>query len=443
MRLSHDDFRNRLRRGLIPFPAALVPYSEVCPRRFRALEALHARSKHSLRNALDAVRARVDRDQFGKIHALQVRTLGHSRRAFPAYRFILPEVIANDWLASVDWRKFHRDHVVHQPQVAYVALSLLDGLDINGQPLIEHCLDHVLRLVQTGYLGLALKGMGIGQNDLFISNHPTTRGLWRSVFREAAFLAALFHDIGYPWQYANRLEEKLPAAHDGRHPVTPSAEAVLREFNERLVMLPFEGYRTDTSARPAHWTEEKLSLIETCLAESHGLPGALFFLYLNDGVRPYPSERNHPVRRLCIEWAAMAILMHDLQRAYWKGIAEPVANPHLRLKCEVDPLSCVLTLADTVQDFERHSARFSTIPTPAGDELRVRYPVACTATEVDFDAGTQTLRMNYVMNTPRDTVLKLARLPEEETMLFDPGRGFVDFSACGVRRVTLRARTGP
>jgi len=440
MKLSHSDFRTKLGNGSFKFPGALLPYSEIDPIKFRQLEASHVKSGKSFAHALGKIRNRVDRDQFGKIYALQTRTLSHASRAFPSYRFIVSEVIANDWLASVDWRKFHRDHVVHQPQVAYVLLSLLDKLIIEDRPLIEHCLDNVLRLVRTGYLGATLRSMGIADNDPYITDNPLARFLWRGVFRETAFLAALFHDIGYPWQYVNRMEAKLPSAHDGRHPVTPHCTAILSEFENRLVLLPFEGYKNSTTGRPSNWMQEKLSLIQKCLCESHGLPGALFFLYLNDRVRPYPIERKHPVRRLCVEWAAMAILMHDLQPAYWENSSEKVLNPHLRLKLEVDPLSCALTLADTVQDFERHLAKFSR---ESNEKLRVEYPIACCATDVDYDDRKKEIKITYIMNTTADTVLKKSYMPEDARLLFDPIRGFVDLSACGVKHVTMEARTGP
>jgi hypothetical protein len=440
MNLSHSDFRTKLANGSFKFPSALLPYSEIDPIKYQELEAAHAKSGKSFAHTLGKIRSRVDRDQFGKIYALQTRTLSHASRAFPSYRFIVSEVIANDWLASVDWRKFHRDHVVHQPQVAYVLLSLLDELIIDGRPFIEHCLDNVLRLVRAGYLGSTLRSMGVANNDLYITDNSLSRTLWRRVFRETAFLAALFHDIGYPWQYVNRMEAKLPSAHDGRHPVTPHCTAILNEFENRLVLLPFEGYNDHLAGRPANWTQEKLSLIQKCLCESHGLPGALFFLYLNDRVRPYPSERKHPIRRLCVEWAAMAILMHDLQPVYWKNSSERVLNPHLRLKLDVDPLSCVLTLADTVQDFERHLAKFSR---GSGETLRVEYPIACGATDVNFDDLKKELKITYVMNSTADTVLKRSYMPEDERLLFDPIRGFVDLSACGVKRVLMAARTVP
>src|SRR4029077_18017000 len=138
----------------------------------------------------------------------------------------------------VDWRKYHRDHVVHQPQVAYVVLTLLDELLINGQPLIEHCVDYVMELVRDGYLRAALHEMGMRPNDPFLLNAPHIRSLWRAVFRETAFLAALFHDIGYPWQFAHRLRATRPTAPEGRHLAPPRAESVPQAFPGRFVPLP-------------------------------------------------------------------------------------------------------------------------------------------------------------------------------------------------------------
>ena len=54
----------------------------------------------------------------------------------------------------------------------------------------------------------------------------------------------------------------------------------------------------------------------------------------------------------------MAVMMHDMKKVYWgnNGMATLPENKHLRLRFDVDPLSCVITLADVLQDFERPCA---------------------------------------------------------------------------------------
>jgi hypothetical protein len=136
----------------------------------------------------------------------------------------------------------------------------------------------------------------------------------------------------------------------------------------------------------------------------------------------------------------MGILMHDMHPVYWKNANESPLAPHLRLKLEIDPLSCVLTLADTIQDFERHTALFTTTPTAY---LRVRYPFACTATEVEFHDADATLSINYVMVDEPARLAKNDRLPGEQRLLFDPDQGFVNLASCGINRVTMTATTAP
>lgn len=445
MIFSFSNYRAALRSGDFRIPAALAPYHEISPARYDQLERRARKAKHTIAKALTHVRNRTGQSIFEKIYLIQSHCLDHSARAFPAYRFLLPEMIADDWLATVDWRHFQRDHVVHQSQVAYVALGLLRDLKIQGTPLFSTCLDRVYRLLDDGYLRKALTRMGIKEEDPYLQS-PFRERLWPSVFRETLCLAALFHDIGYPWQYANRIESKL--AYDGRHPITPTPAATLSAYADRLVLLPFENYNTTSVPQPSSWPAEKQSLIKYCLEESHGLPGALFFLYLNDCLRLYPSESSHPVRRLCVEWAAMAILMHDMKDVYWGKNGERPRIHQLRLRFDVDPLSTVLTLADIIQDFERHSAVFAPNPRASRDpapqmsaapDSHSMYAIPCREVEVTFDDATKTLRINYKMANAAEASLKQAHLIKEQHQFFDPAAGFVDLSACGVDHVQMRA----
>ena len=79
--------------------------------------------------------------------------MDYSQLAIPAYRFILPEVLADDWLATVGWHKFNRDHVLHQPLTAYIVLKLLTGGGDAGQAfmvddgvsLLDACVNEILK----------------------------------------------------------------------------------------------------------------------------------------------------------------------------------------------------------------------------------------------------------------------------------------------------------
>ena len=60
-------------------------------------------------------------------------------------------------------------------------------------------------------------------------------------------------------------------------------------------------------------------LIEKGLRDSHGLPGALGFMCLNDKIRKFsqiPSLKEASYR-LVLDWAAVGIMMHDMEGLYW------------------------------------------------------------------------------------------------------------------------------
>jgi hypothetical protein len=213
--LSLPDYQSSLGRGSFTPPASLCPYFDVDPVLFRSLAATDQR-RGDIRRAMGELRKRTGQEYFGKTYPLQARTLDYSARSFPAYRFILPEVMTEDWLAVVDWGKFQRDHVLHQPLCGYVALRLLDGdgsrdpLKLpDGRTLLDACVDHILRWDETAYLKDFLIDCGVEEDErLFDARNPIARHLWRIMFRESAYVAAVFHDLGYPWQKRGTLVPK-------------------------------------------------------------------------------------------------------------------------------------------------------------------------------------------------------------------------------------------
>ena len=108
------------------------------------MEKEHQKKNHNLDDCFRELYKRVGRDYYWKVYPIQYQTLNYAQMSFPAYKFILPEVIADDWLAIVDWHKFQRDHALHQPLTAYIVLKILTGgknsskaLKINGETLLE------------------------------------------------------------------------------------------------------------------------------------------------------------------------------------------------------------------------------------------------------------------------------------------------------------------
>jgi len=69
--------------------------------------------------AFRALKSRLSDDYFYRLYPAQCASMSYARSAFPPYRFILPDVLADDWLAMVDYHKdYCRDHSIHQPLTA-------------------------------------------------------------------------------------------------------------------------------------------------------------------------------------------------------------------------------------------------------------------------------------------------------------------------------------
>ncbi len=402
MNLSFADYQCGLASGRYTPPAVYRPYACVNRVQYQALEKAHARNNHDSGTAFRELRRRVSGDYYWRTYPIQARALDYSQMSFPAYRFILPEVLADDWLAIVGWHKFHRDHVLHQPLTAYVVQKLLEDsgdsdelfmLD-DGRCLLDACVDEILKWDSTAYLREFLLGTGVKESELWLNGNLARKSLWKSLFVEAAYLAAMFHDMGYPWQYVNLLSNKLE--HAGYQPDSPTsdAERVVNTFGDRLLYCPLNGYRTLDRNAPATWRQRLVDLTAKALRKTHGFPGAIGFLYLNDVLRDYPSDRTHPIRQFCVEWAAMAIMMHDMSGIYWGDKTTTPDNGHMRLRFETDPLSCVLALADVLQDFSRPTATFQS------DERNVDISYksdGCISTGLELDRGhpSQTIEKGF------------------------------------------------
>jgi hypothetical protein len=408
------------------------------------LEESHKTKGHDVAMAFRELRRRVGREYYRKAYPVQAQTMDYSQLAFPAYRFILPEVLADDWLATVGWHKFSRDHVLHQPLTAYVVLKLLAGggdasqgfVLADGNSLLDACVNEILKWQGTSYLRDFLIETGVQESEPWLDGSEKGKALWRTLFIETAYLAASFHDMGYPWQYVNLLNNKLD--HAGLHSDSPTgdAERLIETFGDRLLFAPLNGYRFLDRSTPATWRKNLIAIATKALRKTHGFPGAIGFLFLNDILRDYPREDAYPIRQFCIEWAAMAILMHDMPKIYW-GDHDGVlpSNGHMRLRFDVDPLSCIIALADLLEDFARPVAQF-------GENLRgveLTYDHGCESTKLELLAAPSPrgMRIEFQFADPIRCASKREYLPADQKVYFDSPHGYIDFSAAGIDRVEM------
>ena len=250
----------------------------------------------------------------------------------------------------------------------------------------------------------------------------------------------MFHDLGYPWQYAERVQGNLDGMNTPAVKQNRGAGEVVRLFGHRLLLDALQGYQAQNAARPSGWHDRVVRLTDAALKKTHGLPGALGFLHLNDCVRRFPSRRESPLHLLCVEWVAAAIMMHDMCKIYWgkpaAGSATP-DNPFMRLSFNMDPVSAFVTLVDVIQDFERPAAEFGRAAGPTWERVTVNYETACLATELESSGRSLTIR--YMMDSPCSRAIKQRCLVKERREYFDPQYGYLDMGSLGFEKVELLA----
>lgn len=397
----------------------------------------------SIEETFKAIKKRTCDEYYSKVHVSQTRSLDYSAYSFPAYRFIMSEVLADDWLAIVDFhKKYCRDHALHQPLVAYITAKLLgfgnplDSLDLgNGDKLLDICVDSIMDAKQCCYLREYVSN--ICAHTRLADDKETKavkRCIWTNLFYETAIMTAMFHDIGYPWQYINRLSESLHAANYVDHSFSDNALHVWQQFHNRLLMYPLYGYMTPQKNEPFGWNDSMVELIRKSMEQTHGFPGAIGFLYLNDLIRKYPCSGDEAIRSFSIDWAAMAIMMHDMLKVYRGNMANGVPeNSFLRIHLDQDPLSWVVAFADFLEEFERPSLCLA--KNKKGVPL-YDYSHTCDSVKIECDSGL--MKITFVYCDDKNKVNGMLFKGKENQEYFDPIIGYVDMLSAEISNVELK-----
>lgn len=434
MIFSYDDFSDK--RGF--HPRFLSTFHSIDRLIYQRMEENFDKNGQCISTVLDSIKKRMPRDYYSKVYAAQTEAVSYSEYVFPAYKFILPDALMDDWLSVMDPHKSYcRDHSLHQPLTAYIVAKLLgfgkpkNAFTIGKNDLLSICSKWLLTSPKTQYL-----------RNYFSSLFPNCERIPKSillkismdVFYEAAVASALFHDIGYPWQFINRLSDSIRAA-DFRVSEDPTinAEKVLEMINNRLLIYPFYGYSEVSRNSPiSTWKAKMISLFDRSLRNTHGFPGALGFTYLQDVIRKFPGDynMNDALFRFVMDWAALGIMMHDMPKIYMGKDTIMPENPFFRLSFETDPLSSLIATADILEEFHRPGANFSNdIP----KRLDVNFEFPCDSTELAYD--NDNLVINYLYRLGKD-VAKNARFRKEEVEnYFNSTKGFVDVSPLGIKGV--------
>ena len=427
MEFCLGDFKEAIRNGFL-HPNCLS-YDYVDESKFEKFQNALDWKGNKVKETFLELQMRMGRNYFRNVVLAQVCTLDYAALHFPAYYFLLPEDLSDDWLAIVDFHKKHaRDHSLHQPLTAYVAANLLGfgdasrSLTIPAAPgnLLDYCVDVILK--EPNYITASARRYGIPDNML--ENKLAARKFWRGLFYETVLLSALFHDIGYPWQYVNRVGKGLRKSVRRLHTSDGIVAHVINDFKDRMFFLPLRGYQTRHENEPIFEKEHLEELTEAAM-ETHGFPGAIAFITLNDAIRKSVVTCPSAIfQQFKVEWAAMGIFMHDMEGKHKELF------PKLFLKFDQDPLSSIIALADYLEEFNRPKTQFVS----RARESRMKYGIDCSKVKIDVSIdGVMNVWMEYPKNANKALAAKIKK--DETIDYFNPTNGYVDLSSLGIKEV--------
>lgn len=426
MVFTYDDFRDNYLHSAALMPIApLNPLSIIDQVKFsKAID--ESKVNKRIRDTFSALEKRMGENYFEEFDRVQTRTKDYGTFAFPPYQLLFLDIACEDWLALVDFHKtFSRDHSVHQPLTAYIVCKLLGEGDptkafyISGVSLFDKALDVIISGQDAQYLRDRLA--------FYDANSPLLQGdrtLWRDVFYQTAIITAMYHDLGYPWEFIERMHDFLKddILPFGRLPNgSKTIDDYISEHEDELMYRPFYnfgkgGLTTANINKP---------LFDSYLHKSHGLPGALAYDAYNKAFRSGVKTSTSEVIKFCQEWSCLAILMHDMQKAYAEGSGFP------QLDFNTDPLSFIIALADTLEDFNRPSASFNN--TPNGCEINYSFP--SLTVKLEENGGNAEIRYRVNPKT-KDQQEKFKR--DDQKKLFEQPEGYFNLASVGLKQMTIQ-----
>lgn len=443
MEFNLKDYKHLIAENSLIYPKNFLPFIDIDRSKYHSLKKEHEKNELSVDDIFKGLHDRVGDEYFRKVYQAQCSAQNFSETSFPPYRFLMPDVLMDDWLAIVDIHKKHcRDHALHQPLTSYVVFKLLGGgnsansFNIGETNLLDICVEKVFDLFNNDefdYFKEYVQNIKI-DNSLLDRNNQLSKCVWKALFFETAMTAAIFHDIGYPWQYINRLNKSLNHSNFNPDFQPINTENVLANFGHRLLMSPFNAYKKVKNNMPSDWKMQLSSLISKSLTSTHGFPGALGYLYLNDKIRKYPTTKSIlPLHQLCVEWAALGIMMHDMGGVYWGNIKNDIPeNDQFQLSFDKDPLSCIIALADVIEDFERPLVKFNICN---GNSCHA-YSAPCDGSKILITD--KKLELYYIFKNQNEVIKNIfIKEKGDQKTYFDSRYGYLDLSSIGINTVDI------
>lgn len=399
----------------------------------------------SVDKTFEELKKRTSSAYHNKVLLAQTGALTYAREVFPAYYYIFPDALTDDWLSTVDWHKKYptRDHSLHQTLTTYIISKMLGngdpskGLMLNKkESLLARCAKLLIGGGKMEYLINYLKRL----DNNFEKHQGEYDYDWAvKVFYEAAIIAAQFHDMGYPWSFINTLAKDI--THINYDKITGMILKPVQTFNkikDRLLLYPFFGYKEeDIIEMSRERKSEVIQLIKRGVSETHGMPGALCFMSLNEDARKFKKTSlvEEATSRFILDWAAVGIMMHDMPGLYWgEGKKDGIPRePILRLDFEKDPLSCIISIADILEEFERPFAMFEEKKEKEGkkaERVRVGYGFACWGSSISIENNQ--LLISYVYNNEKERGDWETVRENEVREYLNLSNGYLDLSSWGI-----------
>lgn len=440
MEFFYDDYKELILKNNLDYPKNFTPNFLVDTHKYNLLAKEYSQNGLKLSDALNGIKHRTSDKYFRKIFIAQSQAMNYSETSFASYRFLLPNILIDDWLSLVGLHKPNcRDHAIHQPLTSYIVFKLLgggrseDSFKINNEPLLDLCLKSILYPAKQNYIyDYAISTCYTKSIDMGV-NPDVAYVVWKQLFYETAMKAAIFHDIGYPWQYINRINGSIKNIDFRFDEINTHSAQIITSYSNRLVFAPFFGYQLG-SIPPTNWSNQLLNLVSESLTKTHGFPGALSYLYLNDIIRKYPNESKYKSNQFSIEWAALGIMMHDMKSIYWGNNKNFPENKFLRLSFDKDPLSCIICLADLLQEFERPYVRFSQEKISS----KLKYEFSCDKSSMEYSNGSLNIFYNFGESSSRAINEYFKKV--DEVKYFNPKNGYLDFSSIGINSIKINCQ---
>jgi hypothetical protein len=232
-----------------------------------------------------------------------------------------------EWIMHADpFRPHYRDHIVHQVRVAAIGDILLDQR-VGRQTLLELAADVLKRRLGTG-----------------ITKNPP------AFVRLAWWLAAIFHDCGYPYQHycdSFRMIQKTYEISIG-HPTSTSWFSCYRNLTDLAGALEVDDIDNSEQGKHAFTSAAELASEEQAYEDTAGKP---------------EDREIRARRRMLFSLAVNAVRVHH-------GGPNPNAKA-APISFDTNPLGYLLVLSDEIHEIERPMATFER--GKAGDLTEIRY----------------------------------------------------------------------